>query len=83
MYYLYLLRSISKREKFYVGYTSNLKERLEQHNRGESFHTKKYKPWKLIYYEAYSSEDLAKNREKKLKYHGKGLSELKKRVLED
>ncbi len=81
MYYLYLLQSIEKSNKFYVGYTANLRKRLEQHNRGESFHTKKYMPWKLVYYEAYSSEELVKKREVKLKHHGKGLSELKKRAI--
>lgn len=83
MYYLYLLRSKEKKSEFYIGYTNNLRRRLEQHNSGESFHTKKHMPWKLVYYEAYSSEELVKRREVKLKHHGKGLVELKKRVLED
>ncbi len=82
MFYLYLLRSKEKKSEFYIGYTNNLRERLEQHNSGKSFHTKKYMPWELVYYEAYLSEGLARRRESKLKHHGKGLSELKKRTIE-
>lgn len=59
MFYLYLLRSKEKKSEFYIGYTNNLRERLEQHNSGKSFHTKKYMPWELVYYEAYLSEGLA------------------------
>lgn len=83
MYYLYLLRSTKELSQFYIGHTNDLRKRLSQHNEGKSFHTKKYMPWELVYYEAYSSLALAKNREAKLKNHGKGLSELKKRVIQD
>lgn len=68
--------------QFYIDYTKDLRKRFSQHNKGESFYTKKYMPWKLVYYEAYSSLELVKKREAKLKNHGKGLSELKKRVIE-
>jgi predicted GIY-YIG superfamily endonuclease len=59
-----------------------LKQRFTAHNAGESLHTKRYVPWELVYYEAYISRKLARNREAKLKHHGKGFSELKKRILE-
>ena len=48
MYYLYVLYSASA-NKYYVGYTSNIEIRLNQHNNQESFntYTKKHRPWIL------------------------------------
>ncbi|MCX6763866.1 MAG: GIY-YIG nuclease family protein [Candidatus Moranbacteria bacterium] len=79
MHTIYILKSI-KFNEFYIGYTSNLKLRLKQHNSGQSFHTKKYAPWKLVYAEAYANEDNAKDREQKLKQYGKVYSQLKRRI---
>ena len=63
-----------------MGSTNNLGERLKAHNGERNKSTKKYRPWKLVYYEAFVSEQDARNREKGLKHHGKGLQELKKRI---
>ena len=48
MYYLYILFSESC-NIYYVGYTSNYKQRLLQHNNQEYFNTftAKYRPWKI------------------------------------
>ena len=81
MHYLYVL--LSEDHKYYVGITNDLERRLEQHNNGFSDFTSKYRPWKLIYYEAYTSEKLAKTRERKLKNHARGFQELKKRILDE
>jgi len=43
MHYAYILQSIENPDRFYVGYTSDLKNRLNDHNSGKSSHTKKYK----------------------------------------
>ena len=51
MYYVYVLKS-QKTKRFYIGYTSDLKQRVLDHNIGEMA-TKYGIPWKLIYYEAY------------------------------
>ena len=64
----------------YIGSTNDLHKRLREHNNGKSRSTKRYIPWELVYYEAYISEVDAREREKKLKHHGKGLAELKKRI---
>lgn len=80
MYYVYLLLSKIKLNQIYIGSTNNLDRRLQQHNQGKVFSTKPYLPWDLVYYEAYKNEQLAKLREKKLKYHGNAIRELKKRI---
>jgi len=44
------------------------------------FSTKRYVPWKLFYYEACFSEKAARIREKRLKYNGNAIRELKRRI---
>ncbi|OGE87976.1 MAG: hypothetical protein A3J07_02190 [Candidatus Doudnabacteria bacterium RIFCSPLOWO2_02_FULL_49_13] len=82
MYYTYILYNLepSAKRKFYVGITNDLDRRIFEHNSGQNGFTSKFGPWHLIYYEAYLSVDDAAAREKKLKHHGKGLSELKIRL---
>lgn len=65
-YYVYILESI-KVKKLYIGYSSDLKRRLKKHNAGKSLATKPFRPYKLIFYEAFLSKQDAKNREKYLK----------------
>jgi GIY-YIG catalytic domain len=47
VYYVYLIESISAQGERYVGMTTDLKQRLQQHNAGKSFHTSKFKPWEV------------------------------------
>jgi len=65
-YYVYVLQSI-KDNNLYVGYTSDLKKRLSEHNRRINFSTKSYAPWRLIHFEAYLNQDDAKRRERYFK----------------
>jgi len=70
-YYTYVLKSL-KDNKFYVGYTQNIKLRFEQHNKGLVQSTKERRPLSLIYYEACVDQKDALHREKYLKtYYGK------------
>jgi len=65
-YYVYVLQSM-KKGNLYIGYTTELKKRLEEHNRGTVFSTKPYKPWNLIHFEGYRNNEDAQRREKYLK----------------
>ena len=67
MYYIYLIKAINFHDVFYVGYTTNLKQRLETHNSGGSIHTAQYRPWKLVMYLGFSEQAKAKELEKYLK----------------
>ncbi|MBU2219255.1 GIY-YIG nuclease family protein [Patescibacteria group bacterium] len=80
MFYNYVLQSV-KNDNLYIGYTSNLKKRLKEHNQGLSKSTKPYIPWKLIYYEACLNEKDAKRREQYLK-KTQGQRLLKRRLKE-
>ena len=79
MYYVYIIKS-KKDNSFYVGYTSDIKRRLQEHNKGLAGYTQGRKPWKLVYYEAFVSIDDARLREKNLKYFGKAYGQLKIRI---
>ena len=45
--FVYLIRSL-RAPRHYVGLTGNVEERLAVHNRGESPHTNRYRPWQLL-----------------------------------
>jgi putative endonuclease len=78
MYYVYAIQS--KQNKIvYIGYTNDLRKRLKEHNLGKVFSTKPYKPFNLIYYEAYQNKKDALDKEKFLK-SGWGKNHIK-RVL--
>lgn len=66
MQYVYLLRSL-RVERKYIGCTEDLAKRILQHNKGLVLSTKAFRPWKLVYYEAFSNKVDAFNREKQLK----------------
>ena len=72
MHYVYVIKN--KQGKFYIGYSSDLKRRLEEHKRSDKLH-------ELVYYEAYQLEKSARQRERKLKYYGSAWRGLKKRVV--
>ena len=65
-FYVYVLESL-KDYKRYIGYTNNLKKRLEEHKKGLSFSTKFRLPFKLIYFEGCLNMQDAKRCEHYLK----------------
>ena len=64
-----------------MGYTTDLRKRLKEHNQGLNQSTKPYRPWKLIYYEACLDREDAKRREDYLKT-SQGQRLLKRRLKE-
>ena len=67
MVYVYLIESLSTPGQRYVGLTTNLKQRLQEHNGAKSPHTSKYTPWRLVTYIAFSSRPKAEAFERYLK----------------
>lgn len=65
-YYVYVLKSTVV-ERHYVGFTTNVKKRLRQHNAGKTISTKPYRPYKLLFYEEFDTKEAALEREKFLK----------------
>jgi predicted GIY-YIG superfamily endonuclease len=67
MFYVYLIRSRSFPAQRYIGFTADLKKRIETHNAGGSAHTAKYRPWDLVSYHAFSNRRRAQEFEYYLK----------------
>ena len=74
-YYVYVLRS-KKDKRLYIGFTSNLKSRLQQHARGLVDSTRHRRYLQLIHYEYFINRSDAKSREIFLK-SGAGHDQLK------
>ena len=67
MFTVYVLYS-EKYHKIYIGYTSNMEQRLLAHNELETKgYTLKYRPWKVIYTEIFTEKSDAMKREKQMK----------------
>ncbi|MDC1044013.1 GIY-YIG nuclease family protein [Candidatus Pelagibacter ubique] len=67
-YYTYMIRSVSPRtNKTYVGYTNNLKLRIEKHNSNKGAKSTKGYKWLLIYSKKFTSKREAMSFEYKLK----------------
>jgi putative endonuclease len=80
MYIVYCIQHSLSLE-MYIGFTTNLEQRLESHNGNRNRATKKDDgDWILVYAEAYRSEHDARVRELKLKQHGSAKHGLKKRI---
>ena len=77
-FYVYVLQTTDG-EHHYVGFTEDLRKRVDDHLSGRSSHTSKYGPWRLKTYVAFSDRDAAIAFEKYLK-SGSGRAFAKKRL---
>ncbi len=78
-YYVYLIVSkVKKKTISYVGYTNNLKNRINLHNKNKGAKFTKGKKWKLVYYELYDSKIKAMKNEYTLKKNYYLRNKLKK-----
>jgi putative endonuclease len=66
MYYAYVLKSLSF-DFYYKGHCQNIEKRLAEHNSGMTSSIKKYKPFKVVYFEEFESRTEAIKREKYFK----------------
>lgn len=78
MYTVYILKS-SVDNNLYIGCTSNLKNRIEYHNKGKVKSTKNRRPLILIHKEDYDDKYTAFNMERFYKT-AKGKRELKNKL---
>jgi putative endonuclease len=66
MYYFYILYSPTL-DRYYIGHTSNIEERISKHNTNHKGFTGKANDWRLIYKEQYKSKSDAYKRERIVK----------------
>ena len=67
MKYVYILQSLKDAKQRYIGVTTNLNERLKDHNTGKSPHTAKFKPWQVVVAIRFANDQKADAFEKYLK----------------
>ena len=77
--YLIIIKNKNKKRISYVGYTANIKKRLNLHNSGKGAKFTRGKKWKLVYYEKYDSKSDAMKKEYGLKKNYK----LRKKLIKD
>ena len=80
MFFVYVLKS-EKDESTYTGFTSNLENRLIQHNAGKTKSLKSKLPMRIVYFEAYETKELAIQREQELKKNRSVKEQLFKRIF--
>ncbi len=78
-YYVYILKSEAN-DGAYTGFTTDLENRLRQHNENIEGYTKNRGPWKLIWYCVFEGKKQAKEFEKYLKT-GSGIAFARKRLM--
>jgi predicted GIY-YIG superfamily endonuclease len=66
MNYVYILQSLSHPDQFYTGLCHDVEARLAAHNAGESPHTAKYKPWRLLSFHWFEQSETAASFERYL-----------------
>ncbi len=80
MFFVYVLRSQST-GRLYTGFTSDITQRLGQHNDGITKSTKSGGPWQLVHQKGFSTRAEAMARERELKT-GQGREELRRLLTE-
>ena len=81
IYFVYILEtSKNNKKKTYVGYTNNIKNRLEKHNTNKGAKSTKGYKWKVIYKKKFLSKSSAMSYEYKIKKNRKLRSNIIKRL---
>jgi putative endonuclease len=81
MFYVYAIQSRHS-DRIYIGHTKDFKKRLDEHNNGSTFSTKRDRPWDLIAFEEFQNRNDARLKEIQLKKsRGSRLSWLKRNSI--
>jgi len=79
-YYVYLIGNYNKSKlTTYVGYTNNLKKRVNLHNRGKGAKFTRGRYWKIMYSEKFATKKGAISREYYIKKNRKFRNLLKRK----
>jgi len=66
VYFVYIIYS-GEFDRYYIGQTENLAQRLDQHMEGKSKYTSRAKDWEIKYVEEFESREAAMKREREIK----------------
>ena len=79
MYYVYVIVE-EKTGKKYIGFSSDLRKRIAEHNNRRGAKYTEGGKWNLVYYEAFTSKKDAIMRERRLKHDGRAKYHLFQRI---
>ncbi len=79
-YFVYMLKSLGKQSVTYVGYTNDLKKRINLHNTNRGAKFTRGRKWKLIYKEKLDSKKEAISREYYIKKNRTFRNKIKKNL---
>ena len=79
-FYVYMLKSLSKKKVTYVGYTNNISKRIKLHNEGKGAKFTRGRKRKLIYKEKYNTKNKAISREYYIKNNRKLRNTIKNSI---
>ncbi len=65
-FFVYILFSETK-NRFYIGFTSDMEQRIMRHNQKSKGFTGNVNDWKIVYTEKYNSKEEAYTREQQIK----------------
>jgi predicted GIY-YIG superfamily endonuclease len=77
--FVYILQSLAEPAQHYTGLCTDVGKRLAAHNAGQSPHTSKFKPWRLLSYHYFEDAKVAASFERYLK-SGSGRAFASKRL---
>ena len=77
-YFVYMLKSLGKDSVTYVGYTNDLKKRINLHNNNKGAKFTRGRKWKLIFREKLNSKKEAISREYYIKKNRTLRNKIKK-----
>jgi putative endonuclease len=80
MRFVYIIVSIPHPDRYYVGLTENVRQRLGHHNQGIVRSTARFRPWRLRTAICFTNSTRAADFEQYLKT-GSGIAFLRKRFL--
>ena len=81
-YYVYVISTIRNSKLVtYVGYTNNLKKRLNLHNKGKGAKFTRGRKWKIVYTEKYFTKRKAISREYYIKKNRTLRNKIKNKQL--
>ena len=84
MHFVYLIVTKNKHKlTSYVGYTNNLKKRLDLHNQSKGAKFTRGRLWKLIYYKKFLNKNDALKEEYKLKKDYNLRNRIKKKYIDN
>ena len=84
MYFVYMLISTNRyNSTSYVGYTSNLRERIIKHNTGKGAKFTRGRTWQLIYFKKFPKKNIALKEEFKLKKDYKLRNKIKEKYIKN